>query len=438
MYGYNKEIDINQTMIFGIGWKSSAQIATLGSFFVVMAILAILLDPADLGMFGMAEGAISLLIILMESSIDNAIIQQKEISDEIVSTLFWLVLCLGIFLCLLGIGISDLVGSYFQEPQVATIVSALSFVFLFRSVSIVKRGLLERQMNFKTVAIIDIVANTLGSVLALIVALIYRNYWSLVTLSLARTGLTAIGLWFFSPWHPRFVFNYQASKPSIQFSSNLILYNFLYFFTRKSDVFLIGRFLGPEQLGYYLIAHQFVIRPTERLMTAVGSTLYPVMSSLQNDLSKIRETYTRTIHLVFLLLSPFLVTAAIIAPTALPILGEKWEPATDIFIVWCFGAVIFILISQINLFFLSLGKPELYWKYQAIALIATVISIFIGIQYGGALGAAIAINITQLILSILLISMGFSQVELKVTDFFRRFNYIFLAIIIMVIAGSLT
>jgi O-antigen/teichoic acid export membrane protein len=66
-----------------------------------MAILARLLDPADFGLVAMATVVTGTYGLFATAGLSSAIVQQATITDEQISTLFWINLGVGILLAMM-------------------------------------------------------------------------------------------------------------------------------------------------------------------------------------------------------------------------------------------------------------------------------------------------------------------------------------------------
>lgn len=434
---FNQEsrFNVKQTLVTGTGWLGLGEGIRAIVKFIVIAVLSIMLEPADFGIVGMTDVFISLFFIFMEFGLLNAIVQNPNLTTEIISTLFWINLGASLVLIALAILIAPLIGSFYNEARVVSVFSVLALSMLFRAVSVVQRGLMLRNMEFRRLATINSAAISCAGIVAIIVAINNGGYWSLVVLHLINSILMTLGLWLFSPWRPKMVIDLNASLDSIKFSANLLLSNLLSFATFRLDVIIIGRYLGPESLGLYLLGSTLILRPLRQLLNMIGLTLLPVLSALQNNIPKVRETYVNTIYAVFNLGSPFLVIAAIIAPILLTYqLGDKWRLAVPIFVIWCFAGLREILFSRIVIIYLTMGRPDLNWKYQLISLPFLVFSLILGLNWGS-VGAALGFTIAQTAMLLFGQYLGLNLISMSIPSYLSRFKYQFIALILIVLVG---
>lgn len=434
-YELKKDINTRLTMVSGTGWRGGAEIFRIAWSSVVILILASILDPIVFGLVGMTDALVQFFNVFMTMGFDSAIIQQEQINDRILSSLFWLNLGLGLFLAAVGAAIAPLLVWFYQEERVGPIFVALCGTFILQSFSVVQQGLLSRSMDFRSLAVVDIVASIVSSIAAVVVAIRGGSYWSLVVMQLGKQTVMALGYWFSSPWRPQLVFDLKESMPSVRFSSNILLFNFLNFFATRSDIILVGRFLGAEQAGLYLLANRLIMNPVGQILQVVIKTLYPILSAVQNNVAKVRETYLKVIATTFLTMAPVIVLAGVMGPILIPYyLGPEWEPLVPIFLAWCFGATHRIVTSRQGILFLAMGRPDLQWKYQLVSTPTVIFALVLGVQWG-ALGASLSYNLAQFATAFLSMYLAFSLIDLKLSTYFKRFRFTALALLVVLFLG---
>src|SRR5665647_1531225 len=83
-----------------IGWSATSQIVRLLMQILISAILARLLTPSDFGLIAMIVVFSSFVAIFSDFGLSSAIVQRKEVSDEALSSTFWISVGLGALLTL--------------------------------------------------------------------------------------------------------------------------------------------------------------------------------------------------------------------------------------------------------------------------------------------------------------------------------------------------
>lgn len=434
-YKLKKDINTKLTMVSGSGWRGGAELFRLTWSSVVILILASMLDPIVFGLVGMTDALVQLFNVFMTMGFDSAIIQQEQINDRILSSLFWLNLGLGLVLATIGAAVAPLLVWFYQENRVGPIFLALCGTFILQSLSVVQQGLLTRELAFRSLALVDIVASIVSSIAAIVVAIRGGSYWSLVVLQLGKQAIMALGYWFSSSWRPQLVFDLKASMPSVRFSSNILLFDFLNFFATRSDIILVGRLLGAEQAGFYLLANRLIMNPVGQVLNVLTSTLYPILSVIQHNVAKVRETYIKVTVITFSAMAPVIILAGILGPKLIPhFLGPEWEALVPIFLVWCFGAAQRIVMSRQGILFLVMGRPDLQWKYQLFSTPIVIIALLFGVQQG-ALGASVSYNLAQFSVLFVSLYLAFTLIDLRISTYFKRFRFTALALLGVILPG---
>src|SRR5207248_1097810 len=121
-----------------------------------------------------------------------ALIREKEVSEDLASTVSWLNWGLGAVVTLLVILLSWPAAKFFHEPQVSTILQILSVSFFLGAVSVVPKALLSREMAFRELALAQTAGAIVGTVVAIVIALAGGKVWSLVFGALANGLATTL------------------------------------------------------------------------------------------------------------------------------------------------------------------------------------------------------------------------------------------------------
>jgi len=94
------------------------------------------------------------------------------------------------------------------------------------------------------------------------------------------------------------------------------------------DYFIVGRILGTGPLGFYTLAFNLANYPVTNFAQILTRILFPTFASLQGNPDYARSVYLKVIRILTALVTPALVTLALLAgPLVIGLLGEKWQPA---------------------------------------------------------------------------------------------------------------
>src|SRR6202790_3520783 len=148
-----------------------------------LMVLARLLDPKDFGLVGMVTAFTGVLAMFRDFGLSSATVQRVEVTDDQVSTLFWINALVGAILWLLLVAVSPLIAAFYREPRLLWVTIVLAIGFFFNAVGVQHSAMLQRQMRFTALAIIDFIALLSGITVAIGMALFGFKYWSLVAMT---------------------------------------------------------------------------------------------------------------------------------------------------------------------------------------------------------------------------------------------------------------
>src|SRR5713101_1737510 len=161
-----------------------AKICSQGTSFLIrigsLMIMARLLDPKDFGLVGMVTAVIGVFNVFRDFGLSAAAVQRTTVTEEQASTLFWINLLVGAVLGLLSLAMAPFVVSFYREPRLFGVTAALSTGFLFNAAGVQHSAILERQMRFTTLSLIDIVSLLTSILVGVGMAVHGYGYWALV------------------------------------------------------------------------------------------------------------------------------------------------------------------------------------------------------------------------------------------------------------------
>src|SRR6185437_4378096 len=107
-----------------------ARLCAQGADFVLrlgsLMILARLLGPKDFGLVGMVTAFTGVLTLLRDFGLSAAAIQRVTITEEQISTLFWINILVGALLGLLTVAMAPIIGAFYHEPRLVKVTDALA------------------------------------------------------------------------------------------------------------------------------------------------------------------------------------------------------------------------------------------------------------------------------------------------------------------------
>jgi len=420
-----------------VGWSATLQIARLLMQILISAILARLLTPSDFGLIAMVTVFSSFVAIFSDFGLTSAIIQKKEVSDEALSSTFWISVGLGALLTIALAAFAPLIAAFYSEPRLTPLIVLLSTTFFIASFGNVQSALLTKSMNFKALAVIGICALGISGPISIFLAFSGYGVWSLAWNVVLFTFITVVLTWIYSRWVPHFSLGLQHVKGLLGFGMNLTGFSFVNYFGRNLDNLLIGRFLGPTPLGFYNLAYNLLLFPLSNISDVVGRVMFPALSKIQHDKRIVREAYITSNRHIAAISLPLMMWLVITAPQLVRVVfGMKWVSAIVLVQILAITAAQQSIVANAGWIYLSQGRTDVMLKVSTVATIITAISFAVGLRWG-VVGVAIAYTIASYSLAYPLNAVPFRLIDLKVRHFFAYLLPIVLATLIFGVVAFL-
>ena len=363
------------------------RILALGTGFLLrlgsLMVLARLLDPKDFGLLGMVTAFTGVLGLFRDFGLSSATVQRTTITDQQMSTLFWVNLLLGALLGLVVLAMAPIIAAFYHEPQLFGVTAVLASGFLFNAAGIQHSALLQRQMRFTALAIISIVSSIVGIAIAIGGAEAGYGYWALTAMPVASPLISSIGVWLTTGWVPGMPRRRAGIRSMLKFGGTLTLNCLVAYVAYNADKVLIGRFWGTDAIGIYGRAFQLVTFPTDNLNSAVGEVAFSALSRLQNDPIRFKSYFLKGFSFVLGLTLPITIACALFADDIVYcLLGPKWKDTAAIVRLLAPTIAIFAIVNPLGWFVYSLGLVARCLKIALVFAPFMITGYVIGLPYG--------------------------------------------------------
>lgn len=379
----------------GVFWTAlnnwGYQLATL----VVFAVLARLLDPTDFGLVALATVFTSLLKIVADQGMADAIVQRPNLDDEHLDAAFWTSVGFGVILTVLLAAAAWPLAAIFDSPALAPVLAALSFTLAIGGLSSVQRAILTREFDFASLAARSLTSVVIGGTVGIIAALLGAGVWSLVAQTLTFEVVAVITLWIASDWRPRFRFSWSHFRQLLPFGASIVGFRALRLANTQADNLLIGFFLGTTALGFYVVAYRLLRLMINVSTSVIGSVAFPTFARVQRNEERVLRLYYQAIRLAALIAFPAFLGLVVVAPeVTMLVFGPGWEPSIAVMRVLGFAGLV-ISVNFLNPTGLkALGKPSWRVIIMGMTAVAQVVAILFVVDWGI---RAVAIAVTSVV-----------------------------------------
>jgi len=386
------------SVVSGVKWTS---VSTMGRRILALlanVAFARLLVPSDFGLVAMAGVLLGFIDIFKDLGTGTALIRDKDLSEERLSSVFWLNAGFGLAMTLTIVALSPVVAAFYHEPRVQGVLMGMAPSFFISALGIVQNSLLTRQMAFVKLAKIELAAALLSYVVGMAAALMGQGVWSLVYQVLANTLIGVVCMWFASGWRPRMMFRWLEVKPIMSYSLNLTGYNIFYYFAQNVDNLLIGRFLGTEALGLYDLAYKLMSFPMQAISAVFARVMTPYYAQAQDDLPRFRQAFLQVGAAIAFVTFPLMIgLLAVRGHFVLAVFGADWMPVATLLAMFAPLGAIRSVLTTTGSIYIAKGRTDLQLHWGLVSNLVVFAGLAIGLKWG-AVGVAGGFTVTALLL----------------------------------------
>jgi PST family polysaccharide transporter len=374
--------DLKGKTIRGSFARLCAQAASLLLRLGSLMVLARLLGPTDFGLVAMVTAFTGVLVMFRDFGLSSAAVQRANVTEEQISTLFWINIALGALLGLVTVAMAPGIATFYHEPRLFWVTTLLAAGFVFNSAGVQHSALLQRQMRFTVLAVISIVSLIAGTAIGIGGAGAGYGYWALVAMSVTQPLIATLGFWMATGWIPGRPQRGVGIRSMLNFGGILTLNGLVAYAAFNAEKVMIARFWGVDAIGIYGRAYQLITIPTEN-MTAVGDVAFSALSRLQHDPIRLRNYFLKGFSLILGLTLPTAIACGLFADdVVLFFLGPNWKDTAAI-VRWLAPTMaILAIINPLGWLIYSIGLVARGLKIALVFAPIMITGCAMGLPYG--------------------------------------------------------
>lgn len=383
---------------------------------IVIAIVARILTPKDYGLVAMVLSVSAFFMVFSDFGLSLVTVQRPTISQEQLSTLFWVNVAFGLLLGCILAGLSPVIAWFYQDPRLIGVTLFLSTSFPIMALGIQHQAMLKREMKFPRLAFVRLCGTMGGGIAGVVAALTGWGYWSLVIQPIVMVLIQTLVGFVAYPWKPGRPKGCEDLKNMLKFGGSLTGHGVVGYFSNNLDKILLGRFAGAHALGLYAISYNVMLRAIGLAGASVGEAAIPAMSRKNESPDQQRAVYRRMFSLTTLCGFPACLAGVFWSDDlVLTLLGDQWADAIPIMQILFIAAVARMTISSTGWVYVSTSRPGRMFKWQIIWSIVMSVAIVIGLSYG-VIGVAIAYAVANWLAIIPAFAYCFSKTSYTAKD----------------------
>jgi PST family polysaccharide transporter len=269
------------------------------------------------------------------------------------------------------------------------ILYVLSFVPILKGMSNPYFILYERDLSFKRESLRLVLSSLGGSLVGIVLAVLFRTYWALVGGVVVSTALSTV----LSYWRVSGIPRFSLAKTAelLSFGGWLLLIRVIDYLNGRLDYLLIGRSFGSGKLGSYHIGQQTILIATGDVIGPISRAIFPAFSMISSDPERLRWSYRKTQSVLLALTLPIGFCVSVLAQDiVLFLVGRKWMDAVPVIELLAPIIALHALLAGVEGVALTTGQTRaLLWRTTLFFVVRASLLV-VGFNLGGFLGIVYA------------------------------------------------
>lgn len=359
-----------------------------------LVILSKLLTPADFGLIAIAVAIAAFLQIFADAGVSNAIIHFQDISDEQLSSLFWVNVSLAAILAIILAGTSSFIADWYRQPELTSLLYIAALTLLINALGQQLRVNAQKNLLFPMLVKIELSAVLSGFLLSLFLAWYGFGVYSIALGTLFTAIIYCLLAWMFlaNGWKPQLHMKISEIKKFLKYGCYMIGNNLVSTVNSQIDILIGGRQLSANDMGLYNVPKTLMLNVQMAINPIITQVGLPIMAIAQNDRNRLKSIYLQTIRITSSINFPiYLAIAFYSSEIVYLVLGEQWKdtiPVIQIFAVW---GLVRSVGNPVGSLLLGVGRADMLFKWNLFWTIITGPSLWIG-SHWGIYGMAIAMT----------------------------------------------
>ena len=381
-------INTKEKTLTGVFWSYMEKLGGEAVALVVSIVLARLLGPEAYGIIPLITVFTGLLNVIVQGGFGSALIQRKNADQTDFSTVFFFQLGLAGILYAGMFFAAPFISGFYNNSYMTPMIRVLSLSIIIGAINNVQHAFVSKTMQFKKFFFASftgtIVSGIVGVTFAFVIIKITGNpiygAWALIAQKLTDQIIDTIFLWFTVKWRPKLIFSLKRLKGLFSYGWKILVSAFVDSVYRDINTLLIGKFYSSKDLSFYNKGNTYPKIIMGNLNTAIQHTLFPAMSSHQDDVNKVKSMARRAMKTSSYLVFPAMMGLASVGqPFIYILLGSKWLPAVPFLWIACFNFALWPIHTTNLQAIQAMGKSGSFLITEIIKKISNLIFLAAGI-----------------------------------------------------------
>lgn len=395
-------MDTKQNVLSNLIWRFIERTGAQGVTLIVSIILARILNPNAFGVVAIVTVILEILQVFIDSGFGNALIQKKDADDIDFSTVFFFNIFICILLYIILFFLATIIAAFYKISELTLIIRILGLTVIISGIKNIQQAYVSKKLLFKKFFYSTLGGTILAAIIGIVLALKGFGVWALVIQSLVNNLVDTAILWITVKWRPKLVFSFKRLKKMFAFGWKILVTSLLETIYNDLGQLIIGKKYTTTQLAFFNKGKQFPNYIVTNINSSIKSVMFPVFSSVQDEIIKVKAMMRRAIKVSSFIISPLIVGFVSVSnELVILLLTKKWIPCIPYFCLFSISFLFQPIQTTNKSVIKALGESSILLKVQLIVRVLGIVMLVISMNFG-VLYIAISVVISSILEQFLL------------------------------------
>lgn len=391
---------LKHQVIHGLKWSAAAKLFTqlfswVSTFYVIR-----LLTPEDYGLVALATVFFTLITLITNNGLINALVQRQVKDIERRSALFTVSLIANSILSGLIIFLASPIADFYDNQALVPVLLFLAIINPIMSLTVVPQATLQVNMQFKARAMVETAAGFASAITAFTLAHFGFGVWALLLASAVMMTSRALGMQIAAQARYRVTRHLSGLGDILGYALQVQLGSIVWFLYNRADTVIIAKGLGVDRAGVYNVASEIASIPMTKINAIINEVAFSAFAKSNHDPQAMERYLRYALRIMGVVTIPVFAGLSIIAePLVLTVLGEKWREASTVILILAWVFPLRMQATVIGNFISAKGHARFALTNAIVTCIVLVGAISYGVGFGikgAAFGWVIGFTISYL------------------------------------------
>lgn len=376
--------NINKEVVSGVKWTTIGTIVLAIVALVKLSVLARFLDKADFGLMALVTFVMGFMNLFNDMGLTSAILHKANISKQEYASLYWINIIFSFVLYGLLLLVSPLVASFYNEPQLGTLIPLLGLNLIISAIGRIFKTIESKHLKFKMISIFEIIAAICSLCFAIFLAMNNYGVYTLVYSALLQYFIQNLLYFIYGlKKHGLLLhYNYLETKPFLKIGVYQVGGQVVNYFNRDIDILLIGKFFSSDVLGGYSLARELVRRPVSVLGPIINKVGAPALAKYNHNKKELKKNFLKLVNIVASISIPLYICLIIFSTLVIKILyGDEFLEIGILVKILSINMIFRIVGGTVGNLVTATGRTDLEFKWNILNLIIMPIVVYLAAQY---------------------------------------------------------